>query len=177
MADRCDVRGVFHAGGLKAMVLFAGALIAVFATVLLRFTLWRGANALVALLTTLLAVGSSSMHFLARPHLFTLLLLPICLWVVEADRRRPTRWVWLLIPLTALWTNLHGGFGVFLALLALLIAGTAVEGLAGGRSALVAGPKVYRIAGRLFGGSLINPYGWSLHVHIVEYLRPTGSRI
>lgn len=162
---------LFHAGGLKAMVLFAGALIAVFATVLLRFTLWRGANALVALLTTLLAVGSSSMHFLARPHLFTLLLLPICLWVVEADRRRPTRWVWLLIPLTALWTNLHGGFGVFLALLALLIAGTAVEGLLAGARHW---SQVRRYTALLAGCSaatLINPYGWSLHVHIVEYLR------
>ncbi len=84
---------------------------------LLRYAMWRGANALVAGACVFLAVGSASIHFLARPHLFTLLLLPICLWMVEADRRNHTRWIWLLVPLTALWTNLHGGFLVFLVLL------------------------------------------------------------
>ncbi len=57
--------------------------------------------------------GRSSMHFLARPHLFTLLLVPVCFWVLEADRRERTRWLWVLIPVTALWTNLHGGFRHF----------------------------------------------------------------
>jgi hypothetical protein len=171
---------LYHAGGLKAIVLIAGSLITVFATVLLRFTLWRGANALVALFTTLLAIGGSSMHFLARPHLFTLLLLPVCLWMLEADRRRPTGWVWLLIPITTLWTNLHGGFGVFLACVALLITGTAVEGW-------IAAPRwpeilknqalknqLLRYTALLAGcsaASLINPYGARLHVHIFEYLR------
>ena len=161
---------LFHWGGLKAIVLAAGSLIAIFATVLLRFTLWRGANALIAIITTLLAVGSSSMHFLARPHLFTLLLLPVCVWMVEADRRRPTRRVWLLIPITALWTNLHGGFAVFLACLALLVVGTAVEGWIG----TAQWPRVRRYGLLLAGCSaatLINPYGAGLHVHIYEYLR------
>ena len=62
------------------------------------------------------------MHFLARPHLYTLRSCsPICLWLLEADRRENTRWLWILIPVTALWTNLHGGFGHFLA-----VPGTAV---------------------------------------------------
>ena len=37
-------------------------------------------------------------------------LLPLCLWMLEADRRKNTPWLWALIPVTALWTNLHGGF-------------------------------------------------------------------
>src|SRR5450756_2741102 len=80
---------LFRAAGLKGVVLFCGVMIAGIFTVLLRYTLWSGANSLIALLTTLLAVGSSTMHFLARPHLFTLLLLPISIWVLERDRRRP----------------------------------------------------------------------------------------
>ncbi len=121
----------------------------------------------------MLAVGASSMHFLARPHLFTLLLLPVCLWVVEADRRENTRWLWALIPVTALWTNLHGGFVIFLACLGLLVLACAIEvalrrGLrrAGPRSA--ATPRCWRDARSLRS---LNPYGIQLHVHIYDYLR------
>jgi len=161
---------LFRIAGLKAIVLMAGTMIALFATLVLRYTLWRGANPLVAAFTTLLAVGASSMHFLARPHLFTLLLLPICLWLVEADRRRNTRWVWALIPVTALWTNLHGGFVIFLACLGLLVLACGVE-VALGRPEW---PQIRRYSTLLAGcslASLANPYGFQLHVHIAEYLR------
>jgi hypothetical protein len=161
---------LFGMGGLKAIVLFAGALIAVFATVILRYTVWRGANGLLAAFATLLAVGGSSMHFLARPHLFTLLLLPVCLWVVEADRRKNTGWVWLLIPVTAVWTNLHGGFLIFLAILGVLVVGSAVEAWLG----MPRWPDVRRYSALLAGcslASLVNPYGTALHVHIYAYLR------
>ncbi|HYL39229.1 MAG TPA: hypothetical protein VEV17_25140 [Bryobacteraceae bacterium] len=162
--------GLFRLGGLKAIVLFAAALIAIYATVLLRFTLWLGANALVAAMTILLAVGASSMHFLARPHLFTLLLLPACLWLVEADFRKNTGWLWLLVPVTALWTNLHGGFVIFLACLALIVLGHAIEAWLG----LPRWPAVRRYAALLAccsAASLINPYGTALHTHIAAYLR------
>jgi hypothetical protein len=161
---------LFRVGGLKAIVLLAGAMIATQATVLLRYTLWRGANALLAAIITLLAVGASSMHFLARPHLFTLLLLPACLWLVEADRRKNTRWIWLLVPVTAVWTNLHGGVFVFLALLALLVTGSAVEAWLG----LPRWADVRRYSAVLAASAaatLANPYGAGLHVHIFEYLR------
>src|SRR5262249_1662639 len=118
---------LFQAGGLKAIVLTAGVLITGGATVLLRYSLWRGANPLIATFTTFLAVGASSMHFLARPHLFTLILLPIWMWVIEADRRRRSPWIWSLIPLGAVWINLHAGYFIFLACLVALAAGTFIE--------------------------------------------------
>ncbi len=164
----------FQMAGLKAIVLVAAVMIALFATVVLRYTLWRGANALVAALTTLLAVGASSMHFLARPHLFTLLLLPVCLWLVEADRRENTRWLWALIPVTAVWTNLHGGFVIFLACLGLLVAGLRDRNGARPSSKAGAWPQIRRYSALLAGcslASLANPYGVQLHVHISEYLR------
>ena len=141
---------------------------------MLRYTLWRGANVLVAVFTTLLAVGASSMHFLARPHLFTLLLVPVCFWVLEADRREKTRWLWALIPVTALWTNLHGGFVIFLACIGLLVAGSAHRSGFGTGRARGWLADVRRYGMLLLGcslASLINPYGIQLHVHIIEYLR------
>jgi len=164
----------FQIGGLKAIVLIAGLMIALFATVVLRYTLWRGANALVAACTTMLAVGASSMHFLARPHLFTLLLLPVCLWLLEADRRENTRWLWALIPVTALWTNLHGGFVIFLACIGLLVLACAMEAAFRCETREARWPQIRRYSALLVGcslASLVNPYGVQLHVHIWEYLR------
>jgi hypothetical protein len=161
---------LFGIGGLKAVVLFAGVLIAAYATLLLRYTIWRGSNTLLAALMILLAVGGSSMHFLARPHLFTLLFLPASLWLIEADRRERTRFLWLLIPLTALWANLHGGFVVFLACLALLVVGSAMEAFLG-RGRLEAAGRYALLFLGCSAASFINPYGAALHVHIISYLR------
>jgi len=166
---------LFQIGGLKAIVLFAGVLIAVFATVLLRYSIWRGANALLAAATTFLAVGSASLHFLARPHLFTLLFLPACLWLVEADRRNNTRWLWVLAPVTAVWTNLHGGFLVFLVLLAVLVAGNSVEAWLG-RPRWPAVRRYALLLAACSAASFVNPLGIGLHVHILEYLRADWIR-
>src|SRR5262249_34295659 len=51
---------LYRLAGLKAIVLWAGALIAIYATLLLRYTLWRGANSLIAAFATLLAVGGGT---------------------------------------------------------------------------------------------------------------------
>jgi hypothetical protein len=165
----------FEAAGLKGIVLMAGATIAAIATLILRYTVWRGANALVAAFTTLACVGASSMHFLARPHLFTMLLLPVCLWMVEADRRKHTHWLWALVPITALWTNLHGGFVVFLACVALLVAACAIEAALGKnrRSEI---RRYGMLLGACAAASLVNPYGLQLHVHIWQYLRADWIR-
>ncbi len=166
----CCLRYLFRIGGLKAIVLFAGLLIAAFATVLLRYAVWRGASGLLAACVCLFAVGGSSMHFLARPHLFTLILLPVCLWLLEADRRKNIAAVWLLVPVTMLWANLHGGFLVFIACLALLVLGSAIEAVLGRPR----WPSVRRYAallGACSAATLVNPYGIALHVHILEYMQ------
>jgi hypothetical protein len=166
---------LFQAAGLKGIVLMAGTMIGAIATIILRYTLWRGANPLVAAFTTLACVGASSMHFLARPHLFTMLLLPVSLWIVEADRRKRNAWLWALVPITALWTNLHGGFVVFLACVALLVVACAIE-------AALGKPRKSEILryGTLLAGcsaaSLANPYGVQLHVHVWQYLRADWIR-
>jgi len=166
---------LFRLGEFKAVTLAAGALIAIYATVLLRYALWLGANALLSALITLVAVGASSMHFLARPHLFTLLLLPVCLWLVQADARKNTRLVWLLVPLAVLWTNLHGGFFIFIACLGLMTGGHAIEAwLHRGHW-----PLVFRHTALLAGcalASFVNPYGIELHRHVLEYLRSDWIR-
>src|SRR5580693_3836095 len=124
---------VHRLAGLKGIVLLAGVVIAIFATTLIRRMVWRDVHLFVAMIVALVGVGSASIHFLARPHIFTLLLLSISVWMIEADRKQRSRRIWLLVPITVVWTNLHGGFLALIAVLALTAAGSAVE-------AWIAGP-------------------------------------
>ena len=89
--------------------------------------IWDGSNPFLAIASSLLIVGASSIHYHARPHAVTLLLFPLCLWMIDADRRRHSRWIWLLIPITVVWTNMHGAFLALIACLGLLVLGVAVE--------------------------------------------------
>lgn len=168
----------FRLLGLKGVVLLAGVLIAAFGVLLLRYALWRGASLLAALPVCLIAFGASSVHFLARPHLFTWLLLAAALWLWERDRRTPDRWIWLLVPAAALWANLHGGFVAWLASLAVLMAGRAAEeGRAGGaRNAWRAVRRSALLWALCAAATLANPYGWQLHRHVADYLRADWIR-
>lgn len=168
--------GLFRWAGLKGVVLAAGVLIAVFATTLVRRMIWSGANLLVAMLVSLLGIGASSIHFLARPHVFTLLLTSVAVWMIEADRKHPGRRIWLLVPLTVLWTNLHGGFLALIALLGLTAVGTGLEAWLGSGPRLRDAVRYGILTAACAAASLINPYGWNLHLHVRQYLRSDWIR-
>ena len=179
--------GLHRWAGLKGVVLMAAVIIAIFSTTLVLRMAWRGVHLFIALAVSLLGVGASSMHFLARPHIYTLLLLSLSVWLIEADRVRATRRIWWLVPLTAVWTNLHGGFLAVIAVLGLTAAGTAletlleapaevrlkVEGLLG---ALRSAVRYVGLTAACAAASLVNPYGWNLHIHVGQYLRSDWIR-
>lgn len=162
---------LFRSMGLKGVVLLSGLMISLIATIILRHMLWRKANLFLSLAVTLFCAAAASIHYHARPHLFTLLLLVITMWMLDRDRLSPSWHVWLLIPLTALWTNLHGGFLLMIAITGLLSAGTMVETFWRGDRPW---SSAFRYPALLAGCSLatvVNPYGIGLHKHAVEYLR------
>ena len=164
---------LFRSMGLKGVVLLSGLIISLIATIILRHMLWRKANLFISLAITLFCAAAASIHYHARPHLFTLLFLVITMWMLDRDRSSPSWHVWLLIPLTALWTNLHGGFLLIIAVTGLLAVGTMVEAffLQSRRWS-----SAFRYPALLAGCSLatiLNPYGIGLHKHALEYLRST----
>ncbi|MDX1979448.1 MAG: hypothetical protein SFV51_04205 [Bryobacteraceae bacterium] len=168
--------GLHQAAGLKGVLLYSAVVICGFGVVLFRHMIWKGAVPAAVLVVTLLTVGASSIHYLARPHVHTLLFLAISLWVIDRDRHRPDRAIWLLVPFTVFWVNIHGGFLALIACLGLLVAGTlaeqviapAIEGRRGDWHPV----RRYALLGALCGlMSLVNPYGWKLHQHVFAYLR------
>lgn len=169
--------------GLKGVVLLAGVLISLFAWTLLRRMVGRGVHLLWAMIISLLGVGAASIHFLARPHLFTLLFLSVAVWMIELDRTessaKSARRLWLLVPLTVVWTNLHGGFLALIAVLGLTAVGIAVEVVIKGKPAWGDFRNAVRylaLAAACAAASLINPYGYRLHLHVAEYLRSDWIR-
>ena len=157
--------------GLKGVVLFATLILVAAIAVLLRSMVSEGVSAVVALPLAWLAAGAASVHYLARPHLITILLMAVGSAILIADRRQATWKFWLLAPLTVLWANLHGGFLALIALIGIYAAGSAVE-------AWFSSPRDWSRTLRYFGlffacwaASLVNPYGWKLHEHMFEYLR------
>jgi hypothetical protein len=180
LADVADAV-LFRMAGLKGVVLAAGILIVLFATILMRRIVDAGTHLFAALLVTLLSVGSASMHFLARPHVFTLVLLSLSMGLIEADRRgaNPAR-LWWLVPITMVWTNLHGGFLILVAILGLTTVGAAIEAWVHKTVSASADwrPAVRwaKLTAACAAVSLVNPYGWGLHRHVVEYLRSDWIR-
>ncbi|HYM12077.1 MAG TPA: hypothetical protein VEU62_15185 [Bryobacterales bacterium] len=164
---------VHKAGGLIGVVLLAGVLIASTSALLFRYMLWQGSNMLVALLLMLVASSASTIHWLARPHLFSYLLLPVTVWLLEADRRRETRWVYALAGLCVLWTNLHGGFLALIATVGIYLAGSVMETLwTPAAERQWRRPRRYaQLFGLSAAATLVNPYTYHLHVHILNYLR------
>jgi hypothetical protein len=171
--------GAYNLVGFKGVVLLAGTAIALYLTLLLKYAVWRGANGMIALLVVLISATASTIHFHARPHVFTLLLLAIAIWILEKNRRTGGHLVWTLVPLTVLWANLHGGFVIFLVLLVLRCAACAGEAYFWPELSEERGREAWQLAKVSLAcvlASLANPYGIRLHEHIFDTLNSTWIR-
>jgi len=167
-------------GGLAALVLFCSVLIATVFALLFRLAR-RKANRLVALAVVMAAAGASSIHWLARPHLFTLLFTVLFLMALERVREGRGRFWGIpclaLLPVaTILWTNLHGGFVAGIILVGAYAAGESLRAVfaVGSEERLAAWRAARRYLLSCLGclaASLVNPYSYHLHQHVFQYLR------
>ena len=150
--------------GLPGVSLLSIAVLGAAFAVTTRTMARTGGVALVVVPLVFFAFRASSLHFLARPHLFTWLFLALTVALIEADRRKASGNVWYLVPLSLLWTNMHGGFLTMPVYLGLVTVGLGLE-----RHWSQA--KRYAMLAAATGAvTLINPYGWAVHRHIWETL-------
>jgi len=158
--------------GVKAVALVGGIALCGAATIVFCRMLWSGGNLFLSLVVALLSNGATLVHFLARPHVFTFLLLAISMWLLARDRRNQDRVVWLLVPITALWVNVHGGFLALLVCLGITVAGYVLGWLFVDRESNLPFVKRYTaLAAACSLATLVNPYGYRLHMHIAGYLQ------
>ncbi|MBK5294212.1 MAG: hypothetical protein JJE04_21350 [Acidobacteriia bacterium] len=171
---------IFGRGGMGAVVLVSIVVISLTFALLYRLAARRSGNVLISAAVTLLALAASSVHWWARPHVFTWLFIVIALYILEDKREGRRNLLWLLPPITVLWTNLHGGFMVGIVLLGTYAAGEiasalfAADGAARKQALLRSRPYLVTAAGCLLA-SLCNPFTYHLHVHIARYLANPDS--
>jgi hypothetical protein len=167
-------------GGLRALVIFAILLLSITFSVLYRLAL-RNSNAIVAIFLVMIAGAASSIHWLARPHLFTLLFVVLFYGALEEVRAGKTRiggipYLAILPAATILWTNLHGGFFVGILLISVYAGAELLQFfLSPDETQRSQSRSKYRAylacALACLAASFLNPYTYHLHVHMAAYLR------
>jgi hypothetical protein len=171
--------------GMATVVVGSALAIAVTSALLFRLSHRKSGNPLIAMALTFLAIAGSSIHFLARPHLFTLLFTVVFYSILERVRseegKTNSRLLWWLPVLTVLWTNLHGGWFIGVVLIGLYgvgeLAGGLFNGQPGAFPAAVKRTLPFAACGfACLAASLLGPYTYHLHVHIWQYLTDSFQR-
>ena len=138
----------------------------------------------IALAVTFLTVAATAVHWLARPHLFSWLLLAMFCWFFERFHATGRK-AWLLpMPvLMLIWVNLHPGFVVGLAMLTMWFLGAVIDWIRNVRRKNV--PQATQLRESIFwlgliflaclATTLVNPYGLELHRHVLWYLFSPSS--
>src|ERR1039457_24055 len=112
-----------HVCGWNGLVLIAATVIGTCFWLLHRQLLADGCDAILATALVLVAMLTCSMHWLARPLLFTHLLMLVFAWQLRwfEQGRVSARQLFLLLPLLMiLWVNLHGGVVLGVMLVAIM---------------------------------------------------------
>jgi hypothetical protein len=166
-------------GGLALVLLISILLLGATFTLLFRLAR-RKSSPTVAFLVLPLAIAPSAVHWLARPHLFSLLFLLLFYSVLDEVREGRSRIfgiprLFLLPAATIIWANLHAGFFLGVVLTGCFAAGEILKLVLSPDSSRL-GPERAR-AKAYFGtalaclaASLLNPNFYHLHRHIIQYL-------
>lgn len=159
--------------GLEGVAFVNVLILGIFAVSLYRLALRASGNELASFFVTTIAVCASSVHWLARPHLLSWLFFIWFLHLIrdlQEGRRQP---LYLMPAIAAIWANVHPSF--FLSLLLLLLAASeeALQLFINGGTWVAihkkCRPFLWAMASCLLA-TLLNPYSWRLHWHIVAVL-------
>jgi hypothetical protein len=158
----------YRAAGLAGVAVLTGLALAATYALTARLMMRRRVDPAFAFLVTTAAAILSSMHWVARPHIFSQLLVVVLLDWLERDRPAP---IWWYVPLFALWANLHGGFVYGLILIGIYLAAHAIDGLRGDSGARDRARRTALAFAVSLAATLLNPFGLRLHAHVLWYLQ------
>jgi hypothetical protein len=114
---------LFHAlqsiGGNRGLLLAqVAAVTAALALLGLGMRAFGASDAAGALVLMLVFFAALPSFIIVRAQLFSLVLFCATLLLLRAEARTPSRRIWLLVPLVAIWANLHGAVLVGVAIIA-----------------------------------------------------------
>jgi hypothetical protein len=155
----------YKAGGIPLTIFLVAALIGITYALLWLVMRESGVGARLTTLLTLLAGLSGSNNWGVRPQLFAYPLFLAVLWLLLKWHNREQKFLWLLVPFSWAWANLHGSFILFFVL-----AGIAFVFGAGDRK------KLFWVALAALAVTLINPRGFVLWQSVIGTFTAPGIR-
>jgi len=162
---------VYSRLGFNALIFIFALLVALAFSIVFRRS---DSHPFIAGFATLLGVWTVLPTVGVRPRVFTLLLSSVFLAILTRYARSGTgRAIWWLVPLMALWANLHGGYLIGLALIALTIVGIPLDAWAAGEKVQALWPRLRTLAIVMVGcvlAALLNPYGLRIYTFPIGVL-------
>jgi hypothetical protein len=180
---------VYKSAGLTGIVLFFAVLLTLTHWLVFWLLRSRSNNLILITVITLLTTATSSSHWLARPHVFSLIFTLVWFALLDRFQYQGQRTL-LYLPLLMLpWVNLHGGYFIGLVLIAVYIIGNLLHSVGANRAqAMEHWHKAKRLLGVLIltiTACLINPLGYEILLfparltsdrflmdHVTEFLSP-----
>ena len=120
---------IHKVSGLSGIVVGHALVIATAFLLLFKFMRSSGISILVAALLVALAVSVSTIHWLARPHIFSLLFTLIWYIILDTYQYKKKNYLYILPLLMLVWVNLHGGFLAGFLLFGVYITGNVLKAI------------------------------------------------
>jgi len=167
--------GLYRLAGWGGLIAGFSAVIAVaFLVVFLRCP----GRPYLAGVSTLLGAFASAPSWGVRPQMLTLLLASVLLFILERSYRRPNL-LWWTPLLMLLWVNLHAGYALGIALMALFLVGDALDSVFGfapfeSQSASQSAARFRTLGLAIVACAAVvplNPYGAAMYAYPLETLR------
>ena len=163
----CLMAVIHRIGGFDSLLLFTVTLLASLYTWLILRLMRKGMHPMLAILIIAMAMAASSFHFHVRPHLVTIIFSAVLFAVLtdfESGQIRLSRLFWL-IPLFALWVNIHGGVLGGMATLAITGTGWILIRLVKKSPPLLTFQQIFSLILLILAclsTAFVNPYGLAL---------------
>ena len=171
---QCFAAGLEKIGGLPLLTAVTALIYGSLPVLTYKRMIKEGSNIYIAVLLLFLTFFGLFGHCHARPHIFTYLFFTLLLERIFAyeQHKISARSLFLFTPVMILWTNLHGGFMAGIAVTGIAFLVYSVRFLYFRESADKDRATIYFFFGfALSLASLVNPFGWNLHLSILHYLR------
>jgi hypothetical protein len=180
---------IHRVSGLGGVVFFFATVIATVYYLLFKIIRSYKGNIFVSIAIIVLVILSSQIHWLARPHIFSLLIIVIWYHLLDLYEYSDRNYLYFMLPLMLLWVNLHGGFIIGMVLNGIYLAGNIMKFITATADAKESHKKKIRALGLITIGcfltTLINPYGYHILLfpfsltsnkyimdNIIEFLSP-----
>ncbi|MBN1364366.1 MAG: hypothetical protein JW976_06130 [Syntrophaceae bacterium] len=153
-----------HLGGLTGVVIFFSFFIAFIYYLLFRILRRENGNIVITTCISLLVICASSIHWQAKPHIFSLLIFIVWYYILDLYQYKNKNYLYTLPAIMLIWVNLHGAFILGFALCGIYLLGNIAQVFLIDETEKAIHKaktkKLFFIISLLIIASLLNPSGW-----------------